>query len=116
LTQTLFQSNPAQFAVIYENLPAGIKAFVGLDEFIGKITEIQNNTSGFPSFEKRFFGWFNMFKVVKYLNFVHVQRYKKKLVEESALELLREKDINPASEKPSDLLLQFREMERQKGK
>jgi hypothetical protein len=115
LTQTLFQSNSAQLAVIYENLPAGIKAFVGLDEFIGKITEIQNNTSGFPSFEKRFFGWFNMFKVVKYLNFVHVQRYKKKLVEESALELLREKDNNPASEKPSDLLLQYREMERQKG-
>ncbi len=36
-----------------------------------KMEEINSNTSGNKSFIKRFFGWFNMFRIVKYLNYVH---------------------------------------------
>ncbi len=47
-------------------IPQGIKLFLDEEEWIEKIKEVKNNTSGFISFKKRFFGWFNMFKIVKY--------------------------------------------------
>lgn len=111
-TDTFFQAESEILQVIYNNMPVGLKTFLPKDEFISKIVEIQENTSGLPSFRKRFFGWFNMFKVVKYLNFVHLEIYEKKPVQVSALELLAEKSIIPESEEPRELLLQFRKLER----
>jgi hypothetical protein len=75
---------------------------------------IKDNTSGMISFRKRFFGWFNMFKVVKYLNFVHPDVFDKKPVDISALELLELKGINPGLKDPLDLLLYYRSLEKKK--
>jgi hypothetical protein len=53
-----------------------------------------------------------MFKVVKYLNFVHLDFFEKKPVEISAIELLELTVGSPASKTPVDLLLYYREMEK----
>jgi len=44
---------------------------------------------GIQSFRKRFFGWFNMFKIVKYLNSVHGTLFEKMSVDQCASELLK---------------------------
>ena len=62
-----------------------MKSFIEEKELNDKITEIKNNTSGFHSFKKRFFGWFNMFRIVKYLNYVHSGIYEKKSVADCSL-------------------------------
>ncbi len=69
------------------DLPPGIRQFVGIEEWIAKIREIKTNTSGIQSFRKRFFGWFNMFKIVKYLNSVHGTLFGKRPVDQCASEL-----------------------------
>ena len=112
ITGTFFQAESEILAEIYVSIPAGLKTFLPEEEFISKISEINKNTSGLSSFQKRFFGWFNMFKVVKYLNFVHLELYEKKAVQVSALELLAEKSIIPESEQPRGLLLLYRELEK----
>jgi len=96
----------------YNSLSAGVKSFISPIEWGEKIGEIKNNTSGSLSFEKRFFGWFNMFKIVKYLNFVHLELYDKKPVVEMASSLLNKKGIVYESENPVEMLRFFRSLER----
>jgi len=101
-----------KFPGFYDSLPAGIKSFITDAELIEKLMEIKNNTSGFSSFMKRFYGWFNMFRIVKYLNHVHSEIYEKKPVTVVACELLQEKGIKLKSDDPVSLLLYYRSLER----
>jgi hypothetical protein len=100
------------FAGFYKSLPSGVKSFIGEMELYDKLAEIKNNTSGFPAYKKRFFGWFNMFRVVKYLNHVHSGIYVKKPVCEASSELLMEKKIIEIPEDPGRLLSIYRSLEK----
>lgn len=60
-------------------LSPGISAFLCENRWEQNVVEIQNNTSNQASFVKRFYGWFNMFRVVKYLNWVHQNGFHTKM-------------------------------------
>lgn len=96
----------------YKSLPSGIRSFIEAVELNGKLTEIKNNTSGFQSYVKRFYGWFNMFRIVKYLNFVHSGIFDKKPVQVAASDLLNERSIILRSDETVNLLNYFRSLER----
>lgn len=112
MTEYFFGPESDKLNDAYGKLPQGIKMFIGEDEWRGKILEIRNNTRGFQSFRKRFFGWFNMFKTVKYLNFVHQDVMKKIPVEKAAAELLRHTEINSGLSNAGELLDLYRSLER----
>ena len=112
MAEDYYNSDHNEFKKLYKIVPEGIKSFTGEEELSGKIMEIKNNTSGFQSFRKRFFGWFNMFRIVKYLNSVHSGIYDKKSVMIAASELLRERGIHLKSEDPFTLLRYYRSLER----
>ncbi|HBC79259.1 MAG TPA: family 2 glycosyl transferase [Bacteroidales bacterium] len=95
----------------YFCLPKGIRQFVEINEWTSKIREIKSNTSGIKAFRKRFFGWFNMFKIVKYLNSVHGTLFEKRPVNESASELLEAIGKDFKSDDPVLLLLFYRSLE-----
>jgi hypothetical protein len=95
----------------YHDLPPGIMQFTDMQEWTAKIREIKSNTSGIQSFRKRFFGWFNMFKIVKYLNSVHSSFFEKRPVSESASELLKAIGEDFKSDNPAELLEYFRLLE-----
>jgi hypothetical protein len=113
LTEKFFSCNTDEIAGYYNDLPESLKLFSDKDEWVEKISEIKNNTSGLASFNKRFFGWFNMFRIVKYLNFVHHDFFKKQPVDLSAVELLRRLGIRIDSDNVADLLLFYRKMEKE---
>jgi len=54
-----------------QTLPEYLFLFLQQDGFVEKISEINRHTASLPNFRKRFFDYFNAFKIVKYLNFVH---------------------------------------------
>jgi hypothetical protein len=110
LAEVFFESHDLKEC--YNMIPDGLKSFIDETELTGKMTELKNNTSGLLSFKKRFFGWFNMFKIVKYLNFVHKDFFEKIPVEIAAYELLQVKGISIESKKPVDLLLYYRKLEK----
>jgi hypothetical protein len=93
-------------------VPQGLRLFQNDEQWIEKLTEIRNNSSGLQSYKKRFFGWFNMFRIVKYLNYVHTGYLGKMAVEVAASELLGRLGINPGSANPHDLLQYYRMMEK----
>jgi hypothetical protein len=114
MTEECYDYRPEEFTLFYKSLPPGLKSFIQEEELCGKMAEIKNNTSGFPSFMKRFFGWFNMFRIVKYLNYVHTGIYDKKSVLVSAAELLDARGIRLLSEEPADILRYYRSLELEK--
>lgn len=112
LIESFYSCNQDEIKNLYLSLPESIKLFSREEEWIGKITEIQNNTAGMASFRKRFFEWFNMFKTVKYLNFAHQSFFQKKPVGESAAELLVQTVSGTVPDNAKDLLLYYRSLER----
>jgi hypothetical protein len=53
------------------DLPEYLLLFLKEDDFLHKIEEINRHTASLSNFRKRFFLYFNAFKILKYLNFVH---------------------------------------------
>jgi hypothetical protein len=111
-TDDFFDCKLSGLTEIYKELPESIRQFIPHDEWVAKIMEIKGNTGGISSFRKRFFNWVNMFRVVKYLNYTHEKYYRKKYVEDSASELLRDQGIGPCGTGALDLLLFYRELEK----
>lgn len=57
---------------IYKQLHPSIKEFVAESEFINRVAEIKKNSSSAKAFKQRFFRWFDAFKIIKYLNLMHL--------------------------------------------
>jgi len=112
LTDVFFKCTPQELYDSYDLIPDGLRLFLDKNEWIEKMMEVKNNTSGILSFKKRFFEWFNMFRIVKYLNYVHTVFFEKKPVDISASELLKTRNIIFDSNEPLPLLLYYRSMER----
>jgi hypothetical protein len=104
----LYYSGETEILTACESLPPGIKSFINIDEWSAKIKEIKCNTSSYESFMKRFFVWFNTFKIVKYMNFVHADIFKKSPVIDSAYDLLNISGLEFSSKDPEKLLLYYR--------
>lgn len=107
-----YSCSDAELEQNYNCIPGGLRSFIDFQELKEKILEIKSNTSGLRSFKKRFFCWFNMFKIVKYLNRVHEDIFEKVPVNEGAYELLHIIGIDFNSKESSDLLKYYRSMEK----
>jgi hypothetical protein len=114
MTDRFYACNTDKLSDPYDLLPEGLKSFITGTEWDEKMIELKQNTSGYESFKKRFFGWFNMFKVVKYLNFVHQHYYEKQPVTEAAIALLNRIGVVYESENADELLTKFRSLERKR--
>lgn len=97
-----------------DELPVPLSLFLRECEWVKKVAEIRNNTAGLSSFTVRFYRWFNMFRVIRYLNRVHNGIiWSKSGIDEAAARLLSEitgKDYTGTGR--IDLLMQFRALER----
>lgn len=77
----------------YKNIPKSIlenstlKQFLELNEAEKAVEEIYNNSSSLQSFTKRFFTWFDAFRIVKYLNFATQNGYPKSPVRHESQQL-----------------------------
>ena len=108
----LYNSKGNMLMEYYMMLPAGIRSFIVRDKWISEISSILSNTSNEKSFSKRFFGWFNMFMIVKYLNHVHKRIFAKQPVMVSAMSLLTLKGNCINMENMPELLDFYRKMEK----
>jgi len=112
-TDLFFECQENQLSRLYIDIPAGIRLFMAENIWINKITEIKRNTSGLQSFRKRFFSWFNMFMIVRYLNSVHNELYTKVPVDVAASELLSKTGCNERFSNSRSLLQFYRAMEKE---
>lgn len=114
LKEELFKISLESYNGLLKTLPECITEFLKKNDFIKAIQEINENTSKLETFIKRFFDWFNAFRVLKYLNFAHESYYQKQALlteTEKLIGLLSSKNVNMSTyKKYLDL---FRKLERQ---
>jgi hypothetical protein len=95
------------------NYDKALKEFLILNNFKSAINEINLNTSSIYSFTKRFFNWFDAFRIMKYLNFAHEGFYIKQVVNEAALLCINSIENHEIQENnPEKLLHLFRNKEK----
>jgi hypothetical protein len=66
-----FKKSNEESEILIRDLPEYLIAFLREDDFLRKTEEISRHTATLSNFRKRFFNYFNAFKIVKYLNYVH---------------------------------------------
>lgn len=105
--ETIYQHKqiPAQF--INDNT---LRKFLEENDYTAALGEILRNSSSVISFSKRFFTWFDAFKIVKYLNYASQEAYPKKPVKTEAAKLAGGKAILEIS--PELLLDLYRKCDR----
>ncbi|MCG8411548.1 MAG: glycosyltransferase family 2 protein [Bacteroidales bacterium] len=90
--ESLFKIGKKQLEVVCGKFPVCLKEFLDINDFKLALEEINANSSNIKSFKKRFYNWFDAFRVLKYLNFAHDTSFNKKLLIEESKILLRRKD------------------------
>ena len=84
-----FKAKPRKIEEILSNYHTPLKDFLNKTDYTDVIQTINNNTAQLKSFEKRFFQWFDGFKIIKYLNFVHKNHYQKQSIDYAVTNLLK---------------------------
>jgi hypothetical protein len=108
-----FRLSEAKIAEKSGTLPEMIREFTGT-EFQKKIVEINNNSSAPDTFIKRFYQWFNMFRVIKYLNFAHKKHFSRVHVRLAAAEFLEKSGYGSfRNMNTSELLEYFRKLQKE---
>ncbi len=90
LLSQLYESTEEHSGLNEVNLSESLNQFLLEDGFSDALKEIKANSSKFDSFKKRFFQYFNAFKVLKYMNFSHPSYYAFQDVHEAGLDLKKE--------------------------
>ncbi len=98
--------------IYLEELPKGINLFLGQENLIEHLKEAFSNSSTEINFKKRLFRWFDAFKLIKCLNFLHDNYFKKGNVEIEAEKLLTRKNIKLGAYSPKQILNIYRKLDR----
>lgn len=110
----LFKAGRAVIAGQVNGMPESLQAFLTENQVVESVMEISANCGSPDTFNKRFFRWFDAFRVIKYLNYASRNFYPQLPVGEAArLFLLTMGHVNPGERyKNLELLQLFRKLER----
>ncbi len=102
----LYDATKIGFLLI--EMPDSIREFLELNNFDQVQAELINNTASLESFVKRFFRWFNAFRLMKYMHFTRDHFYPEVPMREAVDWLFHELDIAP-TDSLENRLIQLRE-------
>jgi glycosyltransferase involved in cell wall biosynthesis len=94
-------------------LPVCLADFLMSNDFAPAVNQMNKHSATPDTFKKRFFTWFNAFRLLKYLNYSRENCLGDQSVIIAASDLLQRIGISPAAG-AEDLLKQFREIQRNK--
>jgi hypothetical protein len=110
-----FGLTSSEISSLYDKLPLIIKEFSG-PEFKTRIEEINDNSSSPSTFTRRFYQWFSMFRILKFLNFAHKKHFARVPARLAAIEFLKNSGYGDFENMSTvELLKYFRKLQREKG-
>lgn len=83
----LYKADKVAVSAYFDRQTTGVKAFLAEMDGVDRVAEVNANCASPAQFSKRFFDYFNAFRVLKYLNYVHEGFYSKTDISE-AVEVL----------------------------
>ncbi|MFO1499240.1 MAG: glycosyltransferase family A protein [Verrucomicrobiota bacterium] len=111
----LARGTPATTAELKNRLSPALRAFLNLQQFDAGVAEWRRHTASPEAFCRRFFGWFNAFRVMKFCHFARDNFYGSRPVQSEArkfIQLLGHEDKSSGDGTRSDLLSRFRALDR----
>lgn len=99
---------------IYAQYPSSFKKYVSEEAFVKKIMELKENSSNLKTYRDRFFKWFNLFMVLKYIHFCRDHFYKNVSVYEAINQASSFLEMDVFGKSELDILLKFREKDKSK--
>lgn len=108
--KNFYNTGQSDYSNITTTFPAVLVSFLDSWNFYNKLSEMKSNSSSLSSFTKRFFSNFNMFAVLKYMNYSHVNCYKKNSASSEANRVLVEAGVIREAVTPEKLLFYFRDV------
>lgn len=108
----LFKAKSGRVQISYTYLPTPVKQFVSPEQFEENISECNTHSATINNFRKRFFTWFDAFKIIRFLNTMHSDFYKKSPVHMEARKLLTALSLPDADINDTLLLEYYRKLER----
>ena len=98
---SLFRISPESYIQFITELPVSVQEYIETIDFIGKLAEINRNSSSLASFRKRFFQFFDAFIILRFLNFAHQKHYQRQKLSEAVCQLQLYSDNKIAAETDS---------------
>ena len=101
------------YTVIISQVPNQLIPFLEEQAFESTLNEIKSNSTDATSFEKRFYRWFNAFRIMKLLHFLRDTHFENVSVGDGARWLIEELQDQEVAEAAAvvDMLLWFRELD-----
>lgn len=103
-----------QLPEAWESISPALAGFMKMQKADERIQVLRNDSASEQTFRDKFFGWFNGFMILRYLNETHKTHYARKPVLQEASRLAEKTGIS-RSESAEGLLINFREFERGRG-
>lgn len=90
LKQQLFYASEKEAKQFVEKLHHSMSVFLQENNFMTELKKIKKNSPTIPIFEKRFFDWFNAFRIFKFLNFAKKKSFNEISVKNATFQLLND--------------------------
>ena len=92
-TRQFYDSDPdlSHVGSLNETQTDLLKDFLDAQQFGAALAEIRKNSASYPAFVKRFWRWFNMFRIMKFLHFARERGYPDVPVGDAASDLITNK-------------------------
>lgn len=115
--KTLFDHIPLLYSELklrntYDSFPSSINKFISFEAFDLNINEIKANAKGLESFRQRFFKWFNLFMVLKFVHFCKENIYDQVTINQAVKAIFPKSDTITHATYNKELLLELRRIDR----
>jgi hypothetical protein len=112
----LYKQKPEVMEKILQPLNPVLKHFLSSADWLHSLAEINSNCSSKSTFTKRFFGWFDGFRVLKFLNYASLE-FPRIDVRDAALQMLQLKELKFSADAGAyELLMVYRELEKKEAR
>jgi len=106
--EILYDGGTNSLEIFYSKMSIPLKKFLTENNFEKNLKQVIENSSNFKNFKIRFFKWFNMFMVLKYMNYSHQEFYKLADITESAAYILNSMNVKTTKQSAKNLCEIFR--------
>jgi hypothetical protein len=114
MVDKLYNIEDFELESMLNNLPQCISEFLKANDIKGSLKEINSNSSNIKTFTKRFYNWFDAFRVLKFLNFAHENDFEKQELLKGSDKLFEKiSDLQITEKTYKNYLEIFRSLERQ---
>lgn len=110
LVPDFYLKPPTLVQIDLEKLSSHSRRFLIDNDIVEKLKEAEENSSTQEYFLKRFYSWFNAFRLLKFLNYLHEKQFERIAVQQAVITMLQWYGVDANDWDSKKMLYHLREM------